>query len=173
MSADYHIETVVKYQPFYKSFNTIEEAIADAEIVLEVVPNGDREYVVWDQFGYPNANGYTVTNVHVQKIIKDSSSYGDMNLQESIPITEPYYLYDNGIAPGKTMKTYANYTPLKNGGKYIILLKWDPRADLYGISSLHEGKYNLDHTDSEEDEVNSTSPNYLKLKREILNTFQT
>ncbi len=149
----------------YKVYNNVSEMVDDADIIMRATITDDSQNILNTQDGF--TDGYTLTKVHVDKIIK-----GDKSLENSyFTVSEPTYVVENGIRPGKTRFSYEEYSKLVSGSKYFLLLKQSEGN--YWVNALHQGKYNIDNTDKKEKELYSKNQNFKILKDDILNKFST
>ncbi|MDP5272857.1 hypothetical protein [Chengkuizengella axinellae] len=143
------------------SFDQLSENV---DLIVEVIPTGDRNHIYdTDVFGGVGI-GITETNVNVSNVIK-----GDESLENTkITVNENYYSRDNG----KTFTTSDDYTPLRNGGKYILFLVKEASNETYSIWALQQGKYNMDNTDPSEEEVEKRNQHYKELKDQVKNKYK-
>jgi hypothetical protein len=70
------------------------------------------------------------------------------------------------LKPGKTQFTLEGYSKLNEGSEYILFLQ--TKLGEYDISSLHEGKFNIDGKDHKEAEKVNRNQNYKKLKELVV-----
>lgn len=147
--ADHRIQTIVQTGNYM--IHETEQALFDAsELVVVARPTG-RSRTVLEGDG-PDRNGYTLTEINVLAVLK-SSARASIRPHDNIHITEPYYIFDTGLTPGKQKVTVEDYTELRAGASYVLYLVWDPRSNTFGVYTGPQGKFNLDGTDREEDKV--------------------
>ncbi|MCM3713782.1 hypothetical protein M3202_06770 [Alkalihalobacillus oceani] len=160
--------TVVKTAPLQfgimETFDNYEERLEGSDLAVVAVLNGEPENVVYYEDGLPTPSSHHLSDIFIQKVIK-----GDESLEGStITIREPYYIVDNGWAPGVTEIYYGDYTALQKGAEYLLFLGWTESWGQYGIASAHEGKFDLSEHDEEEKRAVEQNPRLQKLRSDIL-----
>lgn len=165
-------QTTVNYvqgkNTFYRSFDNIKDRVQNADLIVDVTMNGTPENILIDENGF--TSGYTATPIKINKVLKGNDK---ISADAEIKIREPYYTVDNGLSPGKTVISYEDYTGMENGLRYILFLSYNESSQLYGVSSLHEGKYNLDNNDNKELLSIKRNTNYEKLKEAVLSLTES
>jgi hypothetical protein len=167
----YIADTIIVIQSslpcYYASFSNVDDRIEATQLIIEATLVGEPENILdyKDEF----RSGYTLSNVKINRMLKDTS--GKLEIGDVIQIQEPYYIVDRRFKPGKLEIGYGDYTKIEKSKSYILFLNWHKGLNIYGISSLHEGKYNLDSLDKLELEKSSRNENYGNLKREVLKLY--
>lgn len=105
-----------------------------------------------------------LSRIKIFKVIKGKEDIK----QKVIDIREPYYTIEKGVLPGKYEVFYGDYTKMEKGNKYLLFLSWVEEWGQYGISSAHEGKFNLDGKDKVEQKVVQGNKKLQKLKKDII-----
>jgi hypothetical protein len=118
-----------------------------------------------------DASGYTLRNIKILKVLINNTN-DDFTNKDSIEISEPYYIVDRGVLPGKDKVLMENYTELQDNSKYVMYLKWYKGSDSYAIHALAQGKYNIDGSDIDEDKKIKNSHVEL-LKESVLKKYNS
>lgn len=156
----------VEIHALYKGFDNIGALEEDAQVIVVGRPKDsfeDSEHVVMH---FPNGTletFHTLRRIDVERVIKKPASL-DLSAGQTFIISEPIGLVDMGGGPVR-MK-YEDYGELKKGGKYIIFLKTNGTSEQYGVINMNLGKFNLDGTDSGDEDGKK-----LLLKKSILTKY--
>jgi hypothetical protein len=134
----------------------------------KIEPN--QSIVVIDSTYNSIVSEYTVTPVKIKKVIKGSITENIVNVIQAAAVVQE---------EGKSSYITAaeGFTPLEKNGKYLLFLKqldsqtFPNMANFFSIMSVNQGKFNLDKTDSREDQYESKDSQYKSLKLKILKKF--
>ncbi|NUU77666.1 hypothetical protein [Paenibacillus xylanilyticus] len=108
---------------------------------------------------------YTVTRVEINQVFGNK---GHQELKDYIHVLEPTYIVRNkGIYTGVTRYTYGDYTPMQAGYRYVLFLSWDEKHNGYWITSLEQGKFNVDQKDSAERALAEKNLQVKALKEDV------
>jgi hypothetical protein len=147
-NADQKIKTVV-VNGNYLVYETVEDLQAASELVVIATPTGKQKSVVTGSG--MSKNGWMLTEIRIDKVIKPDEKQ-EIKEGMTVSITEPYYIADAGIEPGKVMVIPEEYTAVQAGNQYVLFLSWDGRSKTYGVYTGPQGKFNIDGRDVNEDE---------------------
>jgi hypothetical protein len=147
-NADQKIKTVV-VNGNYLVYETVEDLQAASELVVIATPTGKQKSVVTGSG--MSKNGWMLTEIRIDKVIKPDEKQ-EIKEGMTVSITEPYYIADAGIEPGKVMVIPEEYTAVQAGNQYVLFLAWDGRSKTYGVYTGPQGKFNIDGRDVNEDE---------------------
>ncbi|MCM3170773.1 hypothetical protein [Paenibacillus sp. MER 99-2] len=149
-SSDHHI------------FADYEELAEHADLIVEVTTTDESTQVIEDRSG----RGHTVTRVAVNQVFANSTQ---RELHDQLDILEPTYVMRNrGLYTGVTRYNYGHYTPMYADHRYVLFLSWDEQRQGYWVRSLEQGKFNVDHRDTEEQATRANNPQLQALKTDVL-----
>ncbi|GEM_PF-6864751 len=149
------------------TYDSIEARIESADLVVEAVLNGGPVNVLYEEDEF--LSGHTMSDIEIIRVLKVDTENSVIK-GSVINIYEPYAVVDRGLMkPGKVRIVYEDYTPIQKGSSYILFLSWMDKQSCYGISSLQEGKFNIDATDSLESAIENAK--FKKLKDSVLYTY--
>ncbi|MDQ0171155.1 hypothetical protein [Paenibacillus tundrae] len=149
-SSDHHI------------FADYEELAEHADLIVEVTATNESTQVIEDRSG----RGHTVTRVAVNQVFANSTQ---QKLHDQLDILEPTYVMRNrGLYTGVTRYNYGHYTPMYADQRYVLFLTWDDKRQGYWVRSLEQGKFNVDHRDTEEQATRANNPQLQALKTNVL-----
>lgn len=165
VKADQKVKTVI-VNGNYLVYETVEELQAASDLVVIATPTGKQKSVV--NGSGMSKNGWMLTEIRIDKVIK-SSEKQDIKEGMIISVTEPYYIADDGIEPGKVKVIPEQYTAAQSGSQYVLFLAPDGRSKTYGVYTGPQGKFNIDGKDVEEDkELEGAN---AELKQQVLAKF--
>lgn len=164
--ADTMVETVRAHanHAVYEHLDSLNEAV---DLIVLAKSTGDRENVVKGEG--MSIHGYTMTEIEVQEILKNDSNT-PIKSGDRIKISEPYYIVEKGITPGKYKKTFNDYTEIQDDSWYILYLKWWEGSHSFAVHALSQGKYNVDGHDTLE--AKTIDSHVQRLKDEVLQKYQ-
>lgn len=145
---------IVSADADYPVYNSIAELEYHSDLIVEGKITGDRRLKNWESNGEvvlsANLSDFNVTQV-----------YKGVNPGKTITVCEPAYL------SGDTLFTIEGYNMMKKDSKYVLFLS-KTSDDVYRIEGAHQGKYNIDNTDTEEYLGNESSKLHLdSLKKQV------
>lgn len=103
---------------------------------------------------------YTITPFNIQKLIKGEIQDKTININQPAAIIKDTDRSDIKVK-------LQGYSELKKNSKYVLYLKKSSDGS-YSIISVTQGKFNLDGTDSEENEKVSKNNQVMQLKDQVL-----
>lgn len=135
---------------------------SDLVVIGEVV--GEPKNVL-TPFGEDNQylDGHHLSKIKISQVIK-----GEETIKKVTDVREPYFTVEKGLLPGEVETFYGDYTKMEKGNQYLLFLQWEDDWGAYGISSAHEGKFNLDGKDKAEQKMVQKNEKIKKLKEDIL-----
>ncbi|KQY82681.1 hypothetical protein ASD24_14965 [Paenibacillus sp. Root52] len=143
-------------------FADYEELAEHTDLIVEVTATDESTYVIEDRSG----RGHTVTRVSVNQVFANSNQ---QKLHDQLDILEPTYVMRNrGLYTGVTRYNYGHYTPMYADQRYVLFLSWDDKRQGYWVRSLEQGKFNVDHRDTEEQATRANNPQLQALKTDVL-----
>jgi len=165
--ADYTIVDVHHMQfGMMKEYENFEDRMAGSDLVVVATLLEEPENITRGEHGV--FDGYHNSKIRIEKVLK-----GDKTLtNQAITIREPYYTVDKGLYPGNNEFYYGDYTKMLQDTSYILCLGWDDVWNQYGISSSHEGKFNIDGKDVDEKAIEKSNEKVKKLKEEMLENLK-
>jgi len=110
---------------------------------------------------YPD--GHHLSKIKISEVLKGNEELNG----KVIDVREPYYTVEKGILPGVVENYYGDYTKIEKGYKYLLFLSWEEDWGQYGVSSAHEGKFNIDGKDKVEQEIAQINEKVKKLREDI------
>ncbi|MCR8644876.1 hypothetical protein NV379_19670 [Paenibacillus sp. N1-5-1-14] len=140
----------------------------EVSLIVSVTPTTDNKEVF--EGGEYN-DSYTITNVTVDKIYKNSND--NTNSLENLAVIERFFTVDNGLNPGRTKILGEGYTPLIPGKKYILFLNWSNERQAYWIHAVNQGKINIDGQDTREISLESHDDRFKILRESVLKKYTT
>ncbi|WP_240418065.1 hypothetical protein [Paenibacillus periandrae] len=146
--ADQSIKEVTASSFNHKIYDSVNDLTNDSELVVEVTTTSNSKAVELVKNGFDDS--YTLTDVKINKVFKDSQNTVTGNVYKSIPVIERFIVRDDGLKPGKTKFIADEYTSLQAGQKYLLFLVWSPERKAYWINALNQGKFNIDNQDLKE-----------------------
>jgi hypothetical protein len=165
--ADKNIVQAQSAEAYYISYENVADRVQNADMIIEATLAGTpQNFVVNDKDGF--ISGYTLSNIQINKVFKGNAKF---SAGQSINIREPYFVVENGLMPGKTELTMEDYTKMQQDSRYILFLQWNEANNVYDISSLHEGKFNIDGKDVKEVEKSTHNVQYKKLKDAVIENY--
>ncbi|MCG7376222.1 hypothetical protein MH215_04405 [Paenibacillus sp. ACRSA] len=145
-------------------FADYEELAEHADLIVEVTATGESTQMIEGESGM--GRSYTVTQVAVNQVFANSTQ---QELKDELDVLEPTYVMRNkGLYTGVTRYNYGHYTPMYADQRYVLFLSWDDKRQGYWVSSLEQGKFNVDHRDTEEQETRANNPQMQDLKTDVL-----
>ncbi|WP_145408251.1 hypothetical protein [Paenibacillus xylanexedens] len=145
-------------------FADYEELTERADLIVEVTATDESTQVIEDKIGM--GRGHTVTRVAVNQVFANPTQ---QELPDQLNILEPTYVMRNrGLYTGVTRYSYGHYTPMYADHRYVLFLSWDNKRQGYWVSSLEQGKFNVDHRDTEEQATRANNPQLQALKTDVL-----
>ncbi|MDQ0196301.1 hypothetical protein [Paenibacillus wynnii] len=163
--ADQTIKKEISTEAEHIIFANADEAIRASDIAIEATVLDGVKNVVEYQDGYPS--GFTLRDIKVNKVLDGNKEVK----KEQLAIAEPYYEVGNGVAPGTTVISYEEYTPLQPGSKYVLFLKWSDKIQAYWVNSLEQGKVNIDKKDIKELSNTKNDNQMQKLSESVLEKY--
>ncbi|MDR6723420.1 hypothetical protein J2W91_001872 [Paenibacillus amylolyticus] len=152
ISSDHHV------------FTDYEELAEHADLIVEVTATDESTQVIEDKSGM--GRGHTVTRVAINQVFANSTQ---QELHVQLDILEPTYVMRNkGLYTGVTRYSYGRYTPMHADQRYVLFLTWDEQRQGYWVRSLEQGKFNVDHRDTEEQATRANNPQLQALKTDVL-----
>lgn len=149
--------------PFSNVDDLINHPQANLIVKATVTSNSQpKTYVLEEKIGIERKRMFT--EVIVDQVLKCDNR---VTSSQSISIIEPTYITDNGLKPGKTEFPTGLYRKAGSGKTYIFLLTWNEQQQAYNLYGVHQGKYNIDGSDSRESEIEMINENYRLLKASI------
>lgn len=154
----------IEYQAIAKTFRDADDLLAHNDLVIIAEATENSESTLLGD-STPDIWGYTLTEVKVLNVIKGALEGADLT------VGEPYFTADPGLVLPKQLITYETYTPMKEGSRYLLFLKWHPGWECYAVNGFDQGKYNIDNTDREELAMVKSKHRH-QLRREVLERYQ-
>ncbi|NQX69874.1 hypothetical protein HQN90_27450 [Paenibacillus alba] len=152
------------------SYSTLNELEESSKLIVSGVPLKQENHVTFDKDNFVQES-FTITSFKIQNVHANKLK-SDFNNGDIIKVAEPVYVIDKGIKPGKTEFSINGYKLMKQNSKYILVLKPDVTyPDLFVISGINEGKYNIDRTDIQEKINVDDKIKIEKFKNNLLDQF--
>jgi len=132
----------------------------------------DRKHVVTHFSDGTRQDFYTLTEIKIEKIIKQPDSLV-LNLSQTLEVIEPITVIDEGKS-GKVKLARDNYLELRRGSRYILFLKKGLGVDNYFVINRNLGKFNLDGTDVDdlgEEDKPVLRKEKLNFKKDVLKKY--
>ncbi len=136
-------------------------------LVVTGTPIKSEPKIIYDQDGYLETADQK-TQFQVDQVIKDDTK--SIKKGDIIPVYEPVATIDNnGVIPGKMVRSIAGYTQMDPTKKYRIYLTpgYDPEP-IWIIESAAYGKFNVDGKDAQEDKYIEDTGLYQNVKKEVM-----
>lgn len=147
-------------------YESVYEISNKSDLIVEVTATNNTKEKVAMIANNQIQDRYSVTQVKVDKIIKDPSN--TILVNDSLPIIELFFTVDQGIKPGKEKLFGEEYTALVPGSKYVLFLNWSEKRNAYWIDAVNQGKINIDGTDKAEEELANQNESFKKLKDSVI-----
>jgi len=145
---------------YYKDADDLE---AKADLIIIGAPvkefSESTPTITYNEFGR-YANFYTITDVHVSKVLK--GKYQD----DTIPV-----LQNAAIDKTKNiMLIDEGYSVMEKNKEYLLFLKKSPLEGYY-ILGVNQGKHSVDNSDTKEIDIAKKDNHYKNLKQEVLTKY--
>ena len=168
MVADTRIRTnpMTANHMIYENLEQLDHAV---ELIVIAKATGKRENIVHGK-DIMDSNGYTMTEISIKRILKNEINE-KISPGDKMKISEPYYILDKGVIPGKVKNIYSEYSEILDDALYILYLKWYKGSHSYSVHALNQGKYNIDGKDLYENKTIEQS-NTKRIKVEVLEEYE-